>query len=409
MNDLRSDPPPAGDRKGRGQEGRRAHAVLRSGRRTPTRPQIKQAVEKLFKVKVEEVRTANFEGKLRRRGRFSGYRPDWKKAYVQAEGRAEDAGVRGDLEERPIMPIKTLSDPTRRRGASRPSVSREDITKQTPEKSLVEPARSAPAAATAPAASRRGSSAAAHKQAYRVIDFKRDKTGIPARGGGHRVRSEPLGAHRAAELRGRREALHPRSPMGLKVGRKVMSGPEADILVGNALPLKNIPAGTMVHNIELKPGKGAQMARSAGAQAQLVSQRRRLRAAEAAFGRNPPRAGRLHGDDRAGGQSGSRERFARQGGAHALAGQAAAQPRRLDEPGGPPARRRRGQDLGRPSSGDALGPADARLQDAQQQADRQVDRHAGKSEEDGRGQAWAVQLSKGPFVDDAPGRQGGGA
>jgi large subunit ribosomal protein L2 len=57
----------------------------------------------------------------------------------------------------------------------------------------------------------------------------------------------------------------------LEVGRTVKSGPDADILVGNALPLKNIPAGTVVHNIELKPGKGGQMARSAGAQAQLVS------------------------------------------------------------------------------------------------------------------------------------------
>ena len=53
-------------------------------------------------------------------------------------------------------------------------------------------------------------------------------------------------------------------PVGLKVGQSIMSGPEADILVGNALPLKNIPAGTTVHNIELRPGKGAQMARSAG-------------------------------------------------------------------------------------------------------------------------------------------------
>jgi large subunit ribosomal protein L2 len=60
-------------------------------------------------------------------------------------------------------------------------------------------------------------------------------------------------------------------PVGLKVGAKVVSGPDADILVGNALPLRNIPPGTTVHNIELKPGKGAQMARSAGAQAQLVA------------------------------------------------------------------------------------------------------------------------------------------
>jgi len=60
-------------------------------------------------------------------------------------------------------------------------------------------------------------------------------------------------------------------PVGLKVGATVSSGPEADILIGNALPLKNIPSGTTVHNIELRPGKGAQMARSAGAQCQLVA------------------------------------------------------------------------------------------------------------------------------------------
>src|SRR5205085_4030736 len=60
-------------------------------------------------------------------------------------------------------------------------------------------------------------------------------------------------------------------PNGLQVGQKIVSGPDADIVVGNALPLRNIPPGTTVHNIELKPGKGAQMARSAGAQAQLVA------------------------------------------------------------------------------------------------------------------------------------------
>src|SRR6202000_3509508 len=60
-------------------------------------------------------------------------------------------------------------------------------------------------------------------------------------------------------------------PIGLTVGQSIMSGPDADILVGNALPLKNIPAGTPVHNIELRPGKGAQMVRSAGSSAQLVA------------------------------------------------------------------------------------------------------------------------------------------
>jgi large subunit ribosomal protein L2 len=109
-----------------------------------------------------------------------------------------------------------------------------------------------------------------HKRRVRVIDFKRDKTGIPAT-----VASVEYDPNRSANIAllsyadgEKRYILH---PVGLKVGSKVISGPEADILVGNALPLKNIPAGTVVHNIELKPGKGAQMARSAGAQAQLVA------------------------------------------------------------------------------------------------------------------------------------------
>ena len=109
--------------------------------------QISAAVERLFKVKVEKCGPSNFEGKLRRRGRFSGYRSDWKKAYVKLKEGREGAGVRGDLS----MPIKTYrpNTPTRR---FQTVVSREEITKQTPEKSLVDAARSAPAAATARAA-----------------------------------------------------------------------------------------------------------------------------------------------------------------------------------------------------------------------------------------------------------------
>jgi large subunit ribosomal protein L2 len=109
-----------------------------------------------------------------------------------------------------------------------------------------------------------------HKQQYRVIDFKRDKTGIPATVAS--IEYDPNRSARIALLNyvdGEKRYIL--QPDGLKVGAKIMSGPDADILVGNALPLKNIPAGTVVHNIELKPGKGAQMARSAGAQAQLVA------------------------------------------------------------------------------------------------------------------------------------------
>src|SRR5664280_1833970 len=109
-----------------------------------------------------------------------------------------------------------------------------------------------------------------HKRKLRIIDFKRDKFGIPATVAS--VEYDPNRSARIALLNyadgEKRYIIHPN---GLKVGQKIMSGPTADILIGNALPLKNIPAGTVVHNIELKAGKGGQMARSAGSQAQLVS------------------------------------------------------------------------------------------------------------------------------------------
>jgi large subunit ribosomal protein L2 len=112
--------------------------------------------------------------------------------------------------------------------------------------------------------------AGGHKRKIRVIDFKRDKQGIPATVA--TIEYDPNRSARIALLSyADGEKRYILQPVGLKVGAKIISGPEADILVGNALPLKNIPAGTIVHNIELKPGKGAQMARSAGAQAQLVA------------------------------------------------------------------------------------------------------------------------------------------
>jgi large subunit ribosomal protein L2 len=109
-----------------------------------------------------------------------------------------------------------------------------------------------------------------HKRMYRVIDFKRDKLGIPAR-----VATIEYDPNRSAFISllhyadgEKRYILY---PLGLKVGDKVVSSPEADIVVGNTLPLKNIPAGTMIHNIELRPGKGGQLVRSAGGAAQLLA------------------------------------------------------------------------------------------------------------------------------------------
>lgn len=109
-----------------------------------------------------------------------------------------------------------------------------------------------------------------HKRQYRLIDFKRDKTGVAAR-----VATVEYDPNRSAfiallayEDGEKRYILYPH---GLKVGDKVVSGPDADIVVGNAMPLKNIPAGTVIHNIELRLGKGGQMVRSAGGAAQLLS------------------------------------------------------------------------------------------------------------------------------------------
>jgi len=148
-------------------------------------------------------------------------------------------------------------------------VSREDITKETPEKSLVEPIRKSGGRNNTGRVTSRFI-AGGHKQAYRVIDFKRDKFGIPAKVAS--IEYDPNRSARIALLNyADGEKRYIIAPEGLEVGATVSSGPTADILVGNALQLKNIPAGTVVHNIELRPGKGAQMARSAGTQAQMVS------------------------------------------------------------------------------------------------------------------------------------------
>ena len=109
-----------------------------------------------------------------------------------------------------------------------------------------------------------------HKRRYRVIDFKRNKDGIPANVA--TIEYDPNRSARIALLNyADGEKRYIVAPNGLKVGDQVVSGPDADIKPGNALPLLNIPVGTMVHNVELKIGKGAQLVRSAGASAQLMA------------------------------------------------------------------------------------------------------------------------------------------
>ncbi|HWT15011.1 MAG TPA: 50S ribosomal protein L2 [Patescibacteria group bacterium] len=109
-----------------------------------------------------------------------------------------------------------------------------------------------------------------HKQNYRIIDFKRDKEGIACRV--ERVEYDPnRTAHIALVCYADGERRYIISPKGLKVGDQLVAGKDAPIKVGNSLPLINIPVGTTVHCIEMRPGKGAQIARSAGAGAQLIA------------------------------------------------------------------------------------------------------------------------------------------
>ena len=108
------------------------------------------------------------------------------------------------------------------------------------------------------------------KRKYRVIDFKRNKDGVPAKVA--TIEYDPnRSAYIALVVYADGEKRYIIAPAGLAVGDVVVSGPEADIKAGNALPLKNIPVGTVVHNIELQAGKGAQLVRSAGASAQLMA------------------------------------------------------------------------------------------------------------------------------------------
>ena len=166
------------------------------------------------------------------------------------------------------MPVKTYK-PTSpgRRGMS--GYDFEEITKTEAEKSLLAPlyqkaGRNVRGKITV---RHRGGG---HKRQYRIIDFKRDKGGIPARVDS--VEYDPNRSARIALLAyADGEKRYIIAPLGWRVGDVLMSGPEAEIRVGNALPIANIPIGTLIHNIELKKGKGGQLVRAAGCSAQLLA------------------------------------------------------------------------------------------------------------------------------------------
>src|SRR5215470_3289596 len=145
----------------------------------------------------------------------------------------------------------------------------DDITRSKPEKSLLRPKKSTAGRNNQGRITSRHRGGG-HKQQYRLVDFKRDKFGVPAKV--FSVEYDPNRSARIALLHyvdGEKRYII--APNGLKVGDAIMSGPEAEIRVGNALPLRNIPTGTVIHNIELHQGRGGQIVRSAGGQAQLMA------------------------------------------------------------------------------------------------------------------------------------------
>ena len=144
-----------------------------------------------------------------------------------------------------------------------------EITKSEPEKSLLAPKSKSGGRNTHGRVTSRHRGGG-HKQQYRLIDFRRNKDGVPAKVAG--IEYDPNRNARIALLHyldGEKRYIL--APLGLKPGDRVESGPRADIRPGNALPLRNIPAGTTVHAIELRPGGGAKLGRSAGTAVQLMS------------------------------------------------------------------------------------------------------------------------------------------
>ena len=145
----------------------------------------------------------------------------------------------------------------------------EEVTKTTPEKSLLSKknkmaGRNVNGRITV---RHRGGGA---KKRYRIVDFKRTKDNVPAKVAA--IEYDPnRNAYIALLFYADGAKSYIIAPLGLKVGDTVVSGPESDIKVGNCLPMENIPVGTVIHNLEMKPGKGAQMARSAGAFVQLMA------------------------------------------------------------------------------------------------------------------------------------------
>ena len=220
-----------------------------------------------------------------------------------------------------------------------------------------------------------------HKRRYRIIDFKRRKDGIAARV--HSIEYDPNRSARIALLHyADGEKRYILAPLRLRVGQTVESGENVDIRPGNAMPLRSMPTGTTVHGVELRPGQGAKMVRSAGGSAQLVAKeggKALLRLPSGEMRRVPEECratvgqlGNVTHEIESGGKAG-RTRWK---------GRRPDRPRHRHEPRRPPARRRRGQEQGL-APGHAVGEADARLPHPQQEEGFQQGHRASAQERQG--------------------------
>ncbi len=166
-----------------------------------------------------------------------------------------------------MMAIKRYK-PTSNGRRNMSTLTNDEITTSTPEKSLLSPLKKRAGRNNQGRMTVRHQGGG-HKRQYRVIDFRRNKDGIPGR-----VATIEYDPNRSANIAlihyADGEKRYILAPKGLKVGQEIMSGETADIKIGNALPLNKMPVGTTIHNVELKPGRGGQLVRSAGAQAQIL-------------------------------------------------------------------------------------------------------------------------------------------
>ena len=316
--------------------------------------QIRQAVEELFEVKVAA--------------------REHRQGAVEAEAPRLLAGTPAGLEEGDRRAARGLRDRDLRGGGSLMALKKykptspgrrfmatssfEEVTKTEPEKTLLEPLTKKGGRNNRGRITTRHQGGG-HKRRFRKIDFKRRKDGVPAKVAA--IEYDPNRSARIALLHyADGDKAYILAPARLRVGSTVESGPEADIKPGNALPLSNIPTGTLVHCVELKPGQGARMARSAGSQIQLVAKDGPHAVLRLPSGELRRVLLDLPRDGGPGREHGSLEPVRRQGGPEPLAGQAPDRPRVGHEPGRPPARRRRGQVEGRTASRHSVGRPDAR-------------------------------------------------